>query len=59
MFLTPATIIVLFVIGTLVLLSAIIGRPNSCGAPAEPRQCGCGHLNPAEAKYCGHCGKRI
>lgn len=58
MFLTPATIIVLFVIGTLVLLSAIIGRPGGGGA-AEPTQCGCGHVNPAEAKYCGHCGRRI
>lgn len=58
MVLTPATIIVVFIIGVLVLLSAVLSRPAATRATQSTCR-GCGHVNAREAKYCGRCGEQI
>lgn len=54
---TPATALVAFLVGVLLLIGGILiggagaGRGRTCRA--------CGQANPAKARYCGTCGKPL
>ena len=65
MILAPATMVALFVAGCLIIFGVVLvggargGDRRSRSAGPPPKICQCGRPNPADARYCGRCGKRL
>lgn len=59
MYVGPATVVVLFVAGVLLVLGALLlGRRRSGGVSdyTPCSTCSCGHANRAGSKFCAKCG---
>lgn len=59
MFFTPPDLlVVLLTLGLFLILGALtLGSGEASAAAAHCPHDGCGHVNPAQARFCGHCGR--